>query len=47
MLGADGHVIPSSAFLQKPFALDTLAQCVRQMIDRTPKPKTASASGPA
>jgi two-component system cell cycle sensor histidine kinase/response regulator CckA len=47
ILGADGHVIPSSAFLQKPFALDMLAQSVRQMIDRTAKPKSAGAGNQA
>jgi two-component system cell cycle sensor histidine kinase/response regulator CckA len=47
MLGVDGHVIPASTFLQKPFALDVLALRVRQMIDRAAKPRVASAGGSA
>ena len=47
VFSVDGHAISSSAFLQKPFALDVLALRVRQLIDRTGKARAAGAGGQA
>jgi two-component system cell cycle sensor histidine kinase/response regulator CckA len=47
LLAAEGQVVPSRLFLQKPFALDVLAMRVRQLIDGTAKARSARAGGTA